>query len=68
MIASYKHVQLTDWTYAIETFEGTRTVYNKLSHSLKPEDQLFIITVTKPFTGKGLEDTKLWLFKHLPQI
>ena len=67
VISKYKHVQLGNNSYAIETYEATRTIYNKLNPFFTNSGQFFILTITKPFSGNGLEDVKNWLGKHLPQ-
>ncbi len=68
MIKQYKHVQLSKNTFAIETFENTRTIYNKLIPHLGCTANIFILTVTRPFTSQCLEDVKSWLGKRLPQF
>ena len=66
-IKQYKHVQLSDNTFAIDTFENTRTIYNKLIPHLNCKSNIYILTVTRPFTSQCLEEVKSWLGKRLPQ-
>lgn len=68
LLKRYKHVKLSDGSYAIETYEATRTVYNKITRFLNGNVHVFVLTVTKPFTTLCTEDVKLWLGKHLPQF
>jgi hypothetical protein len=67
-IKEYKHIQLSENTFAIETFENTRTIYNKLIPHVNIKANLFILTVTRPFTSQCLEEVKSWLGKRLPQV
>lgn len=68
-LRAYKHVFLAEGSYAIETHEGTRTVYNKVSHFLAENIHVFVLTLTQPFTtSQRLGDVKNWLAKHLPQM
>ncbi|MFI5251640.1 MAG: hypothetical protein ACHQQQ_04315 [Bacteroidota bacterium] len=67
-IKQYKHVQLSENTFAIDTFENTRTIYNKLIPHLNCKTNIYILTVTRPFTSQCLEEVKSWLGKRLPQF
>jgi hypothetical protein len=66
VLQHYKHVQLSEGSFAIETHEATRTVYNKVTHFLTGV-HVYILTITKPFSTQCMEDVKMWLGKHLPQ-
>ena len=68
LLNQYKHVRLAEGSYAIETHEATRTVYNKITRFLAGNVHVYILTVTKPFTTQCVEDVKTWLGKHLPQF
>ena len=63
----YKHVFLADGSYAIDTYEATRTIYNKLSAIFTDKVHFFVVTITKPYTSQCLDDVKKWLYLHLPQ-
>ena len=67
VVNSYDHVQLSDGTFAIETDEKTRTVFNKILPYLTDSAHLFIVTLVKPFAGPVLERVSVWLSKHLPE-
>lgn len=67
ILRSYKHVQLSEGSFAIETHEATRTIYNKLTKLLHNGTPVYILTVTKPFSGQCGEEIKHWLGAHLPQ-
>lgn len=66
-VKEYKHVQLSKSSYAIETDEKTMTIYHKIMPFLSINARLFIVTLTQPFTGQGLEHVREWLRKRLPQ-
>ena len=68
LLQHYKHVRLAEGSYAIETYEATRTVYNKITRYLSGNVHVYILTVTKPFTTQCVDDIKSWLGKHLPQF
>ena len=66
-VKEYKHVQLSKNSYAIETDEKTTTIFHKIVPYLSTNAHLFIVTLTHPFSGKGLEHVRDWLHKRLPQ-
>jgi hypothetical protein len=67
IIKRYNHIQLSDSTYAVENFEKTRTIYNKLGPYLGDNPHLYILTVIKPFSGPVLAPTSEWFSKYLPE-
>jgi len=66
-VKEYKHVQLSINSYAIETDEKTRTIYNKIIPFLNINARLFIVTLTQPFACQDIEHVREWLRKHLPE-
>jgi hypothetical protein len=66
-VREYKHIQLSEGVYAIETHEKTRTVFNKIMPFLSENVQLLVVTLIKPFSGPVLAPTSVWLSKHLPE-
>ena len=68
LLKHYKHVRLAEGSYAIETYEATRTVYNKITRYLNANTHVYVLTVTKPFTTQCVDEIKMWLGKHLPQF
>lgn len=66
-VKEYKHVMLSKSSYAIETNEKTMTIFHKILPFLSSNAQLFIVTLTRPFTGQGMEHAIEWLRKRLPQ-
>jgi hypothetical protein len=67
IVNRYKHIQLSEGSYAIETDEKTRTVFNKILPFLSKNVHLLVVTLIKPFAGPVLEPVSLWLSKHLPE-
>jgi hypothetical protein len=67
IVEEYKHVQFSKGTYAIETDEKTRTVFNKIIPYLSNNVHLLVVTLIKPFAGPVLQPASVWLSKHLPE-
>ena len=67
IVGKYNHVQFSEGTYAIETDEKTRTVFNKIIPYLGKNVHLLVVTLIKPFAGPVLEHVSQWLMKHLPE-
>jgi hypothetical protein len=67
IVNEYKHVRIADGTYAIETHERTRTVFNKIFPFLTKNVHLLVITLMKPFSGPVRGPASMWLSKHLPE-
>jgi hypothetical protein len=67
MIKSYNYVQLSESTFAIENFEKTRTVFNKIMQFLVPGTPIVVITLIKPFSGPVLAPVSEWFSKYLPE-
>ena len=66
-IKNYKHVQVSPTSFAIETGEKTRTIFNRLIPFLSKNAHLLIVTVMQPFAVQGSELAQEWLSKHLPE-
>jgi hypothetical protein len=67
IVREYKHVQLSQGAYAIETHEKTRSVFNQITANLKHDVHLMVITLSKPFSGSVLKPASVWLTKYLPE-
>jgi hypothetical protein len=65
-VKEYEHVQLSKNSYAIETDEKTKAIFHKIKPYLSTNARLFILTLTQPFSGKGLEHVGDWLQERLP--
>lgn len=67
IIKRYNHIQLSGSTYAIETYEKTRTIFNKIMPCLGRGAHLLVVTLIKPFSGPVLTPASEWFSKHLPE-
>ena len=67
IVGDYKHVRLSEGSYAIETDEKTRTVFNKVVPFLSENVHLLVVTLSKPFSGPVRGPASEWLKKHLPE-
>ena len=57
--------RLSESSYAVYTSKTAIDVYSGLSDVLDSNDQLYCITLTSPWTGKGSKEVNEWLQKHL---
>jgi hypothetical protein len=67
IIKAYKHIQLSENTFAIVTFEKSRTIFNKIIPFLGESARLFVVTVIKPFAGPVPAAASEWFMKYLPE-
>jgi hypothetical protein len=58
--------KLSESSYAIETNETPEQVYNRFKKHLDNNDNLYVITLKKPWYGFGPKDVVDWLDKRLP--
>lgn len=59
--------KLSESSYAISTPLTIHQVYEKLKKHIDQNDQIYIITLKKPWTGFGPKDVNEWLEQNLPQ-
>ncbi len=57
--------KLSESSYAISTTETVNQVYARLSGFLDGNDNLYVITLSRPYTGFGQQDVNSWLAKQL---
>ena len=67
IVNGYKHIRLSEGSFAIETDEKTRTVFNKMIPSLGENVHLLVATLTKPFSVAVSGPVSDWLTKHLTE-
>ena len=65
IIKIYPNVRLSESSYAIHTTESPSDVYNMLTPHMDQNDQLYIITLTKPYYGVGPKFINDWLSELL---
>lgn len=66
--AIHKHdgwAKLSESSYAIATSSTPQQVYNGLLKYLDGDDQLYVITLRKPYYGQGSKEVNDWLANNL---
>lgn len=63
---SAKWARLSESSYAIGTEKTPQQLYDYLNISLDSNDQLYIVTITKPYIGHGAKEVNDWLENNLP--
>jgi CRISPR/Cas system-associated endoribonuclease Cas2 len=64
-------VNKTDWarlsesSYAIDTTETPEEVYDRFKYLLDGNDNLYVITLKRPYFGQGPQDVNSWLEQRL---
>jgi hypothetical protein len=56
---------LSESSYAIATAQTAETVYDGLSPLLDNNDQLYVITLKRPYYGQGAKEVNDWLASQL---
>jgi hypothetical protein len=64
-IKGYTWARLSESSYAINTQEAPKEIYDKLLPHLDKNDQLYIVTLKIPYFGMGPKDVNDWLSKFL---
>lgn len=64
-IKSYSWARLSESSYAIATDKQPQTIYNELFAHMDNNDQLYVVTLNKPFFGYGPEKVNTWLEDNL---
>jgi len=67
IVDTYKHIRLSEGSFAIETHEKTRTIFNKMLPYLGEDSHLLVATLIKPFSGAVSGPVSAWLTKHLSE-
>lgn len=57
--------KLSESSYAISTSETVAAVYGKMQKHLDQNDNLYVITLKRPYTGFGQKDVNDWLASNL---
>lgn len=66
-IKTYSWARLSESSYAISTPSDPQTVFNDLKPYLDANDNLYVVTLNKPYTGYGPKDVNEWLERNLSQ-
>jgi hypothetical protein len=57
--------KLSESSYAVTTTSTPQAVYNGLLQYLDDNDQLYVITLRKPYCGQGSKEVNDWLENNL---
>lgn len=59
---SYSPMKISEYTYALRTAAETPSqVRHKLQKSLHADDNLYVITLKKPYSSRGLKKIVSWM-------
>jgi hypothetical protein len=58
--------RLSESSYAMGTEKTPQQLFDYLKPGLDSNDQLYIVTITKPYIGVGTEEVNSWLENNLP--
>jgi hypothetical protein len=58
--------RLSESSYAVGTLKTPQQLFDDLKTYLDSNDQLYIVNITKPYTGVGPEEVNKWLESKLP--
>lgn len=64
-IKRHSWARLSESSYAIDSGETPIDAFDRLSHYIDANDQLFVITLTNGWKGRGPQDVYDWLRQHL---
>lgn len=64
-IESYRGKKLSKYSYAIETRESPKEIFESLSQYLGRSDSIYVIAMKRPYFGHGPQDLNDWLKKEL---
>jgi len=64
-IKTFPYAQLSESSYAVKCQMPPDELYNGLSQYLDKNDQLLILTLSKPMAGQGFGNVVDWLEQHL---
>lgn len=58
--------KLSESCYAIETDETPEQVYARLKKHLDNDDNLYVISMKRPYAGRGPKAVNEWLSENMP--
>ncbi|MCW5593697.1 MAG: hypothetical protein KIS74_16480 [Burkholderiales bacterium] len=62
---TYAYARLSESSYAVQTDETPKQVYDKLAPHVDKNDRLYVITLSRPYQGWGAKEVNDWLEKRL---
>jgi len=67
VIRQFNWAKISDNSYCVETKKSPKDIFEIFSDFLEPHDQLYIISLTRPYFGQGHVEINKWLSAALPQ-
>lgn len=64
-IKQYPWAMLSESSYAIKTTNSPRSIYDSFAALLDSNDNLYVLTLTAPYWGRGPKDVNDWLASNL---
>lgn len=64
-IKQYPWAKLSESSYAIRTSHSPKAIYDSLTTLLDNNDNLYVLTLTAPYWGRGPQDVNDWLAGNL---
>ena len=65
LIKKYAYAKLSESSYSIQNQDAPQTVFNKLTPHMDNNDHVYVVTLTPPFVGRGLQAENNWLNQSL---
>lgn len=59
--------KLSESSYAIQTGDAPVDVFKKLQKNIDSNDNLYVVTLKRPYYGRGPEAVNNWLEDNLPR-
>lgn len=64
--AAFNWAKLSESSYAVKTTKTAKGVYDTLSKHIDGNDNLYVISLKRPYYGQGPKDVNDWLNDNLP--
>lgn len=65
VIKKYTWARLSESSYAIQTPETPQAIYSKLNPYMDKNDNVYVVTLERPYFGQGPQDVNNWLNQRL---
>jgi len=59
--------KLSESSYSIDTHDAPSDVFRSLEKHIDKNDNLYVISLSKPYAGRGPKEVNDWLENNLPQ-
>jgi hypothetical protein len=64
-IKQHAWAKLSESSYAIQTSEAPQAIFTQISNLIDPNDNLYIVTLSSPYWGRGPQSVNDWLRQRL---